>query len=212
MTQFHCYLLLGEKYQAAVCELDRVAAGDDVALHSALTCCREYLGGESFLRWHSAPIRGPYLLKDWTDLLDNLPSRASAEVAKRIAEIFLPASCMPEYQIAHSYGQEQSPNLVCLADGDGGFYEVLAKLDPWFNNLIFERFAETAKYAVGNAMIVLDRSDLARLEQSIAKVSDELCETAWAPQWCRVARDRLASLVGRCLAVEDGLLAVCETG
>jgi hypothetical protein len=211
-TQFECRLLLGGGYEAAVRDLERVACGEHAALRSIHERLREELERGTFTRWHSPSI-GLYLQEEWRRTVDDLPSRASPEAAERISELFIALVCMPDYQMAYEYGTDASPNLVVLAESDGGLYGALADADRWFNHLFFERFPRSrVKYAVGRAMIVLDRADLERLQEAIGKVTDEACRNARAPDGCRDARTRLASLVERCLAVDDGLLAVSESG
>jgi hypothetical protein len=210
-TQDDCRLLLGRSYGAAVRELERVAAGDDAALRSIQARCRELLERGTFARWHSSSI-GPYVQRRWGEIV-NGASRASAEAAQGVSEVFIALACMPEFQMAYEYGTEPSPNLVVLAESDGGLYDLLCDVDRWFNDLFIERFPRSpAKYAVGNAMIILDRADLGRLEKAIGKVTDEMCAKALAPDACRITRARLTSLVDRCLSLEDGMLAVSGSG
>jgi len=79
-------------------------------------------------------------------------------------------------------------------------------------SFLIARFPQSAvKYPVGHAMIILDHADVRLLETAISKVTDEMCRNARAPEWCLHARARLASLVGRCLSLDDAMLAVSET-
>lgn len=211
-TQFDCRLLVSREYETAVRDLERVAGGDDSALRSIQTRCREELVRGTFARWHASAI-GLYLQKRWPEIVNGLPSRAGVEAAESIAEVFIALACMPEFQAAYEYGTKVSPNLVVLAESDGGLYGVLCNADRWFSELLIERFSRsTVKYPVGRAMIILDRLDLRHLEVAIGKVTDEMCRKALAPDVCRSTCARLALLVGRCLREDDGVLAVSESG
>lgn len=112
-TQFDCRLLVSREYETAVRDLERVAGGDDSALRSIQTRCREELVRGTFARWHASAI-GLYLQKRWPEIVNGLPSRAGVEAAESIAEVFIALACMPEFQAAYEYGTKVSPNLVVL--------------------------------------------------------------------------------------------------
>lgn len=112
---------------------------------------------------------------------------------------------MPEFQMAYEYGLEKSPNLVTLAEYDGGLYGLLCTADPWFDDLFLSRFPRSSlKYKVGRSMILLDRADLLRLERTLSTVA--------FPKACQAAKSRLMALVDRCLSADNGVLAVSESG
>jgi hypothetical protein len=211
MSYFNCRLLLGAPYEAAVHALDRVASGDAITLTSIKERCRNWLASEAFREWHS-DFLGSYWHEKWSELIDNLSDNASPEAAKKISEVFIASACMPEFQGSYSCNRVVSPNLVPLSDYDGALYGVLADTSRWFDQLFLERLMRPEKYGVGAAMIILNHVDLSRLQVVIAEVADDKCKRVLVPEACFCARAQLAFLVMRCLSLEDGLLAVEDTG
>ena len=215
-TQFDCRLLLLPAYERAVRDLERVAQGDEAALRGLERRCQSALLEGAFQRWN------PSLGTDWLEALAPPGGKPSAAVAAQLAEAVIALGCMPAFQMHYvqsfdaSLGRiasDESPNLVVLAEDDGGLYRVLGDVDSWFTLLFSQRFP-TAKqrYAVGRAMIVLDRSDLERLAGALGNATPEACRRAHDPEVCLATRARLDALVGRCLATEGGALAVSESG
>jgi hypothetical protein len=155
---------------------------------------------------------GSYWHEKWSELIDNLSDNASPEAAKKISEVFIASACMPEFQGSYSCNRVVSPNLVPLSDYDGALYGVLADSIRRFDQLFLERLMRPEKYGVGAAMIILNHVDLSRLQVVIAEVADDKCKRVLVPEACFCARAQLAFLVMRCLSLEDGLLAVEDTG
>jgi hypothetical protein len=217
MSYFNCRLLMGGAYETAVRELERVAAGDAAALAFIRERCRSWLESEAFWKWHSGDL-GRYRQTRWRKLVDRLPDHASPDAAQSIADVFIAAACMPEFQAKYGCGQastvahaDVSPNLVPLGDYDGGLLGILVTASGSFANIFFAGFARPQKYGVGAAMVIFDHAELPLLRVFIAQATDDQCRTALVPEACLDARARLETLVARCLSLENGLLAVEDT-
>jgi hypothetical protein len=223
MSYFNCRLLLRSRYEAAVRDLERAAMGDVAALASIRARCRDWLQSEAFQKWHAGDT-GRYTRTEWLKRVEGPSDDASPQAAQAIAEVFIAATCMPEFQAGYWCSQtevippsEVSPNLVPLSDYDGGLFGVLASVngadfDDFFFGRHFERWAHPEKYGVGSAMFIFDHADLARFRELIAQATDAKCRISYLffvePKACIDSRERLAALVERCLSHEDGLLAV----
>jgi len=209
-TQFECRLLLKSEYQSAVRGLERVEAGDAHALKAIQDRCRGLAERDSFKKWHTAM---GYLYRQWVKKINSFPTHASKEVAREISEMFIALAAMPDYQMSYYDSDELSPNLVVIGEDDGGLYAVLADADSWFDRLFFERYPQSsARFGVGRAMIVLDREDTARFNKVVKSISREQCDQARSPEACWKTRGRLLRLLEKCLELEDGQIAVSESG
>lgn len=219
MSYFSCRLLVASTYRAAVGNLERAANGDTRALEYIREHCRNWLRSGAFLRWHSGPLGG-IIQEKWLKLVDQLPDAASPEAAESISKVFIASTCMPEFQASYMCNSQPgridhsdiSPNIVSLADFDGGLFGVLVAANRSFEEFFFERFSRPEKYGVGEAMIIFDHGDLLQLRAVVEHASDEKFRAVLVPEACLEARSRLISLIARCLSSEDMLLAVEDTG
>jgi hypothetical protein len=136
------------------------------------------------------------------------PSREAIEDLGGMCAI---ACAMPDYQgIAHygAPGARLSPNLVMLADCDGGLYGRLANDDRWFDTLLIDVFSgfdeDHGVHVDEMALAVFPRADVVRLHRlavDYAARSDLHKTQRWA-------LERLVALTARVLADHDAALCV----
>lgn len=210
-TQFECRFLLESEYQVALSKLESVCSGDVTALVDIRDHCRNLLQTGSFRKWHSG--LDEYVYKAWQKEVDGISIDISDIDIRRIGEILIALTAMPDFQMSYYYSDEKSPNLVVLGNGDGGLYGVLCDADHWFDSLFMKRFPHSvAKFGVGRAMIVLDQDDIIRFQKVVVNLAKKRCIGARSVEACWWARERLLRLLNTCLVSRDGRLAISESG
>lgn len=196
-------------YEAVSGTLNSIAEGNRANLSALLKRARQALTSPSFLKWNSAAADRSFL-RDWVETLDEAETQnPSQSVAEEVAQVAVPALCMPEFQW-WAGAVELSPTLQAIGDYDGGLYAALANSDRWFEDMAMDGLGgRHAPYPYGQSMLVLEPEAVVRFSRVVESLTEEMCAAAFAPEYCSRAKGRLLSLLRRTTSNRAELVAVC---
>lgn len=207
---FQLRLLDLSEYRSIVLQLDRVAAGDRQAWRDLVSRCSDEIASAEFLQWNGKGS-GAGLAEVWrTELFRSQGAPVLTEKLRKFGEMAVALCAMPSFQYSRYFGADPSrpsPSLVTLGEGDGGLFDILGRSAGWLENMFQTRFSEgTERYAVGDAMFVLD-ADALRLLRNLVR-GGELAGLVIGNDYAGDTLSRLVTLVERAVADERYAIAV----
>ncbi len=186
-------------YESVCRDLDRFAQGDPAARRSLIERCRRVFASPEFVRFHQS---ASYVVDYWKRLVRDACDPSAQVSLDEVVSMAIALCSMPLFQSSYLAAQETSPNLVLLAESDGGLYGLMADASEWFDHLLMRNW-RGERYGF-QSMMILQAPEV----RMLADVADSLVLPAASAADCITARERLIDLARRALASDATTIAV----